>query len=48
MITFAVDRADEAAIEEAIGTVTPTLAGRNRRGRALARICRHYLEGCHG
>ena len=48
VVTFAVDRDDEAAIEEAIGTVTPTLAGRNRRGRALARICRHFLEGSHG
>ena len=48
VITFAVDRADEAAIEEAIGTVTPTLAGDNRRGRALARICRRFLEDSHG
>ena len=48
VVTFAIDRADEATIEEAIRRVTPTLAGRNRRGRALAQICRHYLEDRHG
>ena len=48
IVTFAVDRADEAAIEEAVETVTPTLEGRNRRGRALAQICRAHLESRHG
>ena len=44
LISFAVDPDDEPVIEEAIGRSASTLVGRNRRGRALAAICRAYLE----
>ena len=44
LISFAVDRDDESVIEEAIGRSADALGGRNRRGRALAAICRTYLE----
>lgn len=44
LISFAVDRDDEPVIEEAIGRAVADLDGRNRRGRALAAICRAHLE----
>jgi len=40
LISFAVDSEDERAIEEAVARAMINLTGRNRRGRALARICR--------
>ena len=44
-ITFAVTATDEQSIEAAVQHVAASLEGRNRRGRALAEIARHYLEG---
>ena len=44
MLTFAVEPADESAVEEAIALVADGLGGRNRRGRALALLCRRELE----
>lgn len=43
-ISFAVSRDDEQAIEEAVRVEFESLSGPNRRGRALANICRAYLE----
>ena len=48
VITFAVDRDDETVIEAAIDRALASLTGSNRRGRALATICRASLEGCDG
>lgn len=45
--SFALLPADEAVVEEAVSLATATLSGPNRRGRALAQICRDYLEA-HG
>ena len=46
MISFAVLPEDEEAIEEAVGRAARGLDGPNRRGRALALICRaHNREG---
>jgi ParB/RepB/Spo0J family partition protein len=42
--TFVVSPEDERAIEEAVQEVAAGLEGTNRRGRALARIARRYLE----
>ena len=47
LISFAVLPEDEQAIERAIATASERSEGRNRRGRALAAICRAYLEA-HG
>jgi ParB-like chromosome segregation protein Spo0J len=44
LISFAVYRDDEPVIEEAVRRAAADLDGRNRRGRALATICRVYLE----
>ena len=44
MLTFAVEPEDESAVEEAIALVADGLGGRNRRGRALAVLCRRELE----
>ena len=44
LISFAVDRDDEPVIEEAIRQAAADLDGRNRRGGALAAICRAHLE----
>ena len=44
LISFVVLPEDEAVVEEAIAQVATVLEGRNRRGRALALICRGYLE----
>ena len=43
-ISFVVTKEDEAAIEDAVERVVNTLDGPNRRGRALALICRAYPE----
>ena len=44
LLSFAVLPADEEAVERAIGLASDGLDGRNRRGRALALVCRGYLE----
>ena len=44
LLSFAVEPADEEIVEEAIAHAAAALEGRNRRGRALALICRAYLE----
>jgi len=41
-LTFVVDEAEP--IDEALGRAVETLEGKNRRGRALTLICRHYLS----
>ena len=43
-IAFAVTPEDESTIESAVAHAVDDLEGRNRRGRALAGICRRYLE----
>ena len=43
-ISFVVTKGDEAIIEDAVGRVVDTLEGLNRRGRALALICKCYAE----
>ena len=43
-ISFAVAREDEPVIESAVERAATELSGRNRRGRALVRICTRYLE----
>lgn len=48
VMTFAIDPADEPAVEAAIAAVVATLEGRNRRGRALVEICRARLAGDAG
>jgi ParB family chromosome partitioning protein len=45
IISFAVLVEDESAIEQALEEATSILDGKNRRGRALALICRAYLDG---
>ena len=40
VVSFAVTAADEGAIEAAVATAIAPLVGPNRRGRALAAICR--------
>lgn len=45
-LTFAVSPEDEAVIERALAIAVGGLDGLNRRGRAIAAICRAYLEGC--
>ncbi len=47
LLSFAVDREDEADIEAAITTAMSGLSGPNRRGQALALICRAYAEIAH-
>ena len=44
LISFAVLPDDEQAIEQAVATASERLDGSNRRGRALAAICRAYPE----
>lgn len=44
LISLAVASEDEAIIESAVGLASESLAGPNRRGRALVDICRSYLE----
>lgn len=46
LISFAVLPEDERAIERAVAAASERLEGKNRRGRALAAICRAYPE--HG
>jgi ParB-like chromosome segregation protein Spo0J len=43
-ISFAVAPEDEAVVEEAITRAATGFEGPNRRGAALAVVCRHYLE----
>ena len=45
-ISFVVERDDEPVIETAVGRAMAELTGGNRRGRALAAICRAFLEEC--
>lgn len=47
LISFALLPEDEAVIEEAVREAMVGLDGANRRGRALARVCRLFLEGSH-
>ena len=42
--SFALLPEDESAVEAAVARAMASLTGRNRRGRALALICRRYLE----
>ena len=44
VVSFAVTAADEGAIEAAVATAMAPLVGPNRRGRALAAICRVWQE----
>ena len=44
LMSFAVLAPDEGVIEAAVACAASGLSGPNRRGRALALICRHYLE----
>ena len=44
-LSFAVLPEDEATIKRAVDTAGDGPDGQNRRGRALAAICRAYLEG---
>lgn len=46
-VTFAVTEDDEQEIERAVATAAEGLDGKNRRGRALAAVCRAYLERDH-
>ena len=48
LISFAVLPQDEEEIEEAIEAAAGDLSGVNRRGRALAVLCRFYLQGRRG
>jgi ParB-like chromosome segregation protein Spo0J len=45
VVSFALTPEDEEVVEMAIGQVVEHLEGPNRRGRALAEICRRHLEG---
>jgi hypothetical protein len=44
LISFAVAPEDETLIERAVSVASEALTGPNRRGRALADVCRCYLE----
>lgn len=44
LISFAVERQDEEQIEAAVTQATLGLTGLNKRGRALAQVCREYLR----
>jgi ParB-like chromosome segregation protein Spo0J len=44
LVSFAVLPEDEPLIERAIAAAAATLSGPNRRGRALATVCRAFLE----
>jgi ParB-like chromosome segregation protein Spo0J len=45
LFTFAVDVEDAHLVGTAIDRAASMLTGRNRRGRALVLLARHYLEG---
>lgn len=45
LISFAVAPEDEGVIEAAVARAAAALTGRNKRGRALARVCAAYVEG---
>ena len=47
LLSFAVAAEDEPAIEDALASAMAPLAGKNKRGRALAIIARAYIEGGH-
>jgi hypothetical protein len=42
LLSFAMPAADARDVQEAVAAVASTLSGPNRRGRALAIICRKY------
>ena len=44
LISFAVPAEDVDVVMNAIDRLAASLEGKNRRGRALAEICRNYLE----
>lgn len=46
--TFALLPEDEATVERAVAAAAEGLTGKNRRGRALAAVCLHYLEARDG
>ena len=46
VVSFAVRREDEEVIERAVTKAERDVVGDNRHGRALALICRGYLEMC--
>lgn len=43
-ISFAINREDESLVEQAVSLAQEGLTGTNRRGGALAAICRRYKE----
>jgi ParB-like chromosome segregation protein Spo0J len=43
-VSFALSKEEEEVVEKAVAQVVERLEGRNRRGRALAEICRKHLE----
>ena len=45
-LSFAVLPEDEATIKRAVDTASEGLDGKNRRGPALAVLCRAFLESC--
>lgn len=46
-VSFVVGGEDEELIERAVAAAASTLSGPNRRGRALALVCRTYLDLSH-
>ncbi len=46
-VTFAVTEDDEREIERAVAIAVEGLEGKNRRGRALALVCREYVGADH-
>ena len=44
LISFAVDPEDEEVVMAAVEGLAKSLSGKNRRGRAIAEICKKYLE----
>ena len=46
--TFALLPGEEATVERAVAAAAEGLTGKNRRGRALAAVCLHYLEARDG
>ena len=44
LASFALTPEDEAVVEQVVTVAMDTLAGNNRRGRALALICRSFLD----
>ncbi len=48
LLSFAVLLEDEPVVEQTIRLAAANLSGPNRRGRALAAVCRSFLETAHG